>query len=85
MRNSTFCLRKNKGADQVISTFVFATQIVQLLYFVNPKFPVSSHLLWLYSLVYVGPAQKPRLFVFSCEGSHQENMSMKWYCGDFRI
>ena len=36
---------------QIISSFVFATYIVQYLYFLNPKFQVSSHLLWLYSFV----------------------------------
>ena len=32
---------------------------VQFLYFLNPKCPVSSHLLWLYSSVCVRPVQKP--------------------------
>ena len=45
-----FCLCKKKGADQ-LCTFVFATQIVQFLFFSNPKFQVSSHLLWLYRTV----------------------------------
>ena len=43
---------------QLISAFVFATQIVQSLYFLNPKFQASGHLLWLYSLVCVGPGLK---------------------------
>ena len=34
---------------QLISAFVFATWIVQSLYFLNPKFQASSYLLWLYS------------------------------------
>ena len=38
---------------KLISAFVFATWIVQSLYFLNPKFQVSSHLLWLYSPVCV--------------------------------
>ena len=38
---------------KLISAFVFATQIVQSLYFQNTKFQASSHLLWLYSLVCV--------------------------------
>ena len=38
---------------QLISTLVFATQIVQSLFFLNLKFQVSSHLLWLFSLVCV--------------------------------
>ena len=36
---------------KLISAFVFATQIVQSLCFLNPKFPASSNLLWLHSLV----------------------------------
>ena len=35
---------------QLISTFVFITYIVQPLYFLNPKFQASSHLLWPCSL-----------------------------------
>ena len=34
---------------KLISAFVFATRIVQYLIFINPKFQVSMHLLWLYS------------------------------------
>ena len=45
---------------QLISAFDFATQIVQSLCFLNPKFLVSSHLLWLYSRVCVRPGRKPR-------------------------
>ena len=40
---------------QLISTFVFTTLIVQSLYFLNPKFRASSHLLLLYRSVCVGP------------------------------
>ena len=54
---------------KLISTFVFATRIVQSLYFLNPKFQASSHLLGLYSLVCVGPGLKPRGPVFSQRGS----------------
>ena len=36
-----------------ISTFVFATRILQSLFYLNPKSQDSSHLLWLYSLVRV--------------------------------
>ena len=49
-----FCICENKDADQLhstaklISAFVFATRIVQFLFYLNPKFQVSSHLLWLY-------------------------------------
>ena len=44
---------------KLISTFVFATQIVQSLYFLNPNFQASSYLVWLYSPVCVGPGRKP--------------------------
>ena len=61
MRKPTFCICEIKGADQLsrvtaklISAFVFATQILQFLCFLNPKFLASSHLLCLYSSVYVG-------------------------------
>ena len=54
---------------KLISAFVFATSIVQSLSFLNPKFQVSSHLLWLYSPVCVGPGRKPRRPVFWRRGS----------------
>ena len=54
---------------KLISAFVFATWIVQSLCFLNPKFQVSSHLLWLYSPVCVGPGRKPRRPVFWRRGS----------------
>ena len=49
---------------KLISAFVFATWIVQSICFLYPKFQVSSHLLWLYSPVCVGPGRKPRRPVF---------------------
>ena len=51
MRKQTFCICENKGADQLRT--VSATRIVQFLYFLNPKFPASSHLQCLYSSVCV--------------------------------
>ena len=54
---------------KLISAFVFATLIVQALYFLNPKFQASNHLLWLYSLACVGPDRKPWRPVFSQRGS----------------
>ena len=54
---------------KLISAFVFATRIVQSLYFLNPKFHASSHLLWLYSPVCVGPGRKPQRLFFSERGS----------------
>ena len=58
MRKLAFCLWENKDADQLISAFVFAARIIQSFFYLNPKFQASSHLLWLYSLVCVGPCQK---------------------------
>ena len=43
---------------KLIRTFVFATWIVQYLFFLNTKFQASSYLQWLYSLVCVWPGQK---------------------------
>ena len=54
-------MRKTKAE---ISAFVFATQIVQSLIFLNPKFPATSHILWLYSPVCVDPGWKTLRPVF---------------------
>ena len=78
MRKPAFCMCKNKGADQfccnseLISAFVFATQIEQCLFFLNPKFQASSYLQRLYSLVCVGPGRKPRRQVLSRHGSSKK-------------
>ena len=55
---------------KLISAFVFAIRLVQFLFYPSPKFQVSSHLLWLYSPVCVGPGRKPRRPVFSQRGSN---------------
>ena len=77
VRKPAFCICENKDADQLrgvtaklISAFVFATRIVQSLYVLNPKFQASSHLLYLYSPVCVGPGRKPRRPVLSQRGSY---------------
>ena len=44
---------------QIKSAIVFAAQIVQSLYFRNPKFQASGHHLCMYSSVCVGPGRKP--------------------------
>ena len=77
MRKPDFAYAKTKAqisfavTVKLISAFVFATLIVQSLFYLNPKFQASSHLLWLYSLVCVGPGQKPRRPVFSQRGSYK--------------
>ena len=55
---------------KLISAFDFSIQILQSLYFFNQKFQASSHLLWLYSLVCLGPGRKPPRPVFSLRGSN---------------
>ena len=54
---------------KLISAFVFATSIVQCLFYLNPIFQASSHLLWVYSLVCVSSGRKQRRPVFSQRGS----------------
>ena len=76
MRKPAFAYAKTKTqiscavTTELISAFVFAIKIVQFLNFLNPQFQVSSHLLWLYTLVCVGPGRKPRRPVFSQRGSY---------------
>ena len=66
MGKPTICIGKNKGADQRLC-FRFTDSTIPLL----PKVQnfQSSHLLCLYSLVCVGPVQKPHCW-FSHEVAH---------------
>ena len=72
---TAFCICENKYADQLCGSreaderLVFATRIVQSIFYLNPKFQASSHLLWVYSLVCVRPGRKSRRPVFSQRGS----------------
>ena len=61
--------------------FNFTTRIVQFLFFLNPKFPASGHLLCLYSSVCVGPVQKPHCW-FSRDGAHLPNMHLNKACDE---
>ena len=77
-----FCICENKDEDQIltaklISAFVFATRIAESLFFLNPKFQASIHLLWLYRPVCVGPGRKPRRPVFSQRGSYEYTLHVK--------
>ena len=77
MRKPDFCICENKDADKLHGhpeadqrlCFRYKDTTIQSLYFLNPKFQASSHLLWLYSPVCVGPGWKPRSLVFSQRGS----------------
>ena len=61
MRKPTICIGENKDADQLRGNrdFVFATRIVQFLFYLNPKFQASSSFLCLYRPVCVGAVRKP--------------------------
>ena len=63
--------KQRRRSAKLISAFVFvfATWIVQSLYFRHTKFPASSHLVWFYSSVCVGRGRTPRRPVFSQRGS----------------
>ena len=67
--NLLFFKCENKDEDRFCA-FVFAPGMLQSLYFLNPKFQASSHLLWLYSPLCVGPGRKPRRPVFSRRSSN---------------
>ena len=77
MRNPTFCICENKDADLLRGNreadqrlcFRYIDSTVQSLYFLNPKFQASSHLLQLYSLVCAGPGRKPERW-FSHDAAH---------------
>ena len=64
MKTPTICKCENKNADQFRSNCeAYSLHI----YFLNLKFPASSHLLCLYSSVCVGPVRRPH-----CWFSHDE-------------
>ena len=76
MGKPTICKGENKDADQLrgytaklISVFVFATRIVQFLFYLNQKFQDSSSFLRQYRLICVGPGRKPHCW-FSNEVAH---------------
>ena len=78
MRKPAFCICENKNPDQLIGAFVFVIRIVQSVYYLNPKFQASSHLLWLYSPVCVEPGRKPLRPVFSQRGSYYCKLYRFW-------
>ena len=82
MRKPAFGICENKDADQLRGyreadqRLFLALRIVQSFYFLNTAFQASSHLLWLYSSVCVGPGRKPRRPVFSQQGSYCLNYGL---------
>ena len=75
MGKPTICIGEDKDADQLISAFVFATWIVQFLFYFNPTFQASISFLCLYRPVCVGPVQKPH-----CWFSREEANSVFLKC-----
>ena len=81
IRKPAFCICKNKDADQLCGNrtadqrLCFRYTDSTFLYYLYPKFQVSSHLLLLYSPVCVGPGRKPRRPVFSQRGSFNGEVS----------
>ena len=73
MVKPTVCIGENKGAVTAKSAFVFATRIVRFLYFLNPKFPLSNHLLGLYSPVCVAPGRNPNCWVSHAQAQMVNN------------
>ena len=76
MGKQTICIGKKTKAQisfavtaKLISVFVFATRIVQFLFYLNQKFQASSSFLCLYRPVCVGPVRKPHCW-FSHEVAH---------------
>ena len=75
MGKPTICLGENKDADQLRGNreadqrlcFRYTDSTIPLLS--ESKFPVSGHLLCLYSPVCVGPVRKPHCW-FSHEAAH---------------
>ena len=85
----TICICENKDADQLRGnreadhSFVFATWIVQFLFYLYPKFQASSTFLCLCSSVCVRPVRKPHCW-FSHEAAHLKPSSVALYsavCG----
>ena len=70
MEKPTICIGENKDADQLRGNraFVFATRIVQFLFYLNLKFQASSSFLC-FSVLCVGPVRKPHCW-FSHEAAH---------------
>ena len=79
MRTPAFCIcekQRRTEADQRLY-FCYIDSTIPLL--IINEFQASSHLLWQYSPVYVGPGRKPLRLVFSQRGSYKERKQAKQY------
>ena len=61
VRKPTICIWENNDCEA--DHLVFATLIVQYLFFLNTKFQASSYLQWLFSLVCVRPGHNPNCWL----------------------
>ena len=79
LRKPAFCICENKDADQLRSNCEADQRLCfrywdSTIYYLNPKFQPSSHLLLPHSPVCVRPGRKPRRPVFSERGSYNAPM-----------
>ena len=66
IRKPAFCICENKDADQRLGfRYKDAILVLTIPLLAKYEFLASSHLLWLYSPVCVGPRQKPGRPIFS--------------------
>ena len=80
MGKPTICIGENKDADQLRGNRS-ASQIVQFLFYLNPKFQASSSVLCLCRPVCVGPVRKPHCW-FCHEAAQILAFVMGWFSGD---
>ena len=89
MGKPTICIGENKDADQLRGNreadqrFVFATRIVQFLFYLNTKFQDSSSFLCLYRLVCIGPVRKPHCWFFHEVAQVKSKKLQKEFSGGF--
>ena len=89
MRKPTFCIWENKDADQLRGNPEADQRLcfrytVQSLYFLNLKFPASSHLLWLYSRFVSDLVENPE-DRFSCDTAQIRSLSFLLHTHRTRI
>ena len=78
MRKPAFCICENKEADQLHGNREADRRLC--FHYMDSTIPLlskaSSHRVWLYNRVCVGPGRKPRRPVFSQRGSYDEPFHM---------
>ena len=69
MRKQDFCIRENEYAADQRLCFSYMDSTIPL--YLNPKFQASNYFQRLHSPVCVRPGRKPRIPVFSRQGSFE--------------